>query len=199
MSSPPVGPVTGVPPVSAAGALLRVEILAAAEATLEALLGGAATPEASKPATAAAPVTDAQPAAAPANPVAQAVDAARATAAQRQGSLAPLFADLAQAVSSPALSPALRAVIDQVLALRTPVAGPLTAETVRQAVAQSGLFLEAHLAQPVPSASSVPPSDLKAALLTLQTALAALPAARATAFPQPTAPAPAAISESVSK
>lgn len=197
MSSPPVGPVRGVPPVSAAGSLLRAEILAVEQATLEAALDGSGTPAATPkagtaaltaPATGAPPTAAPRSAPAPPNPAAQAVDAARATAAQRQGSLAPLFADLAQAVSSPALPPALRAVISQVLALRTPLAAPLTAETVRQAVAQSGLFLEAHLAQAAPDA---PPPDLKAALLTLQAALAALPTARTPAPPQPTAPAPA--------
>ena len=165
MSSPPVGPVRGVAPVSAAGALLRAEILAVAQATLEAALDGPGTPQAppkagtaapTAPATGAPPTAAPRAAPAPPNPAAQAVDAARATAAQRQGSLAPLFADLAQAVSSPALPPALRAVISQVLALRTPLGGPLTAETVRQAVAQSGLFLEAHLAQSAPGAP--PPS-----------------------------------------
>lgn len=97
------------------------------------------------------------------------VDAARATAAGRQSSLAPLLANLTQALTAPDLPPTLRAAIDQVLLLRTPTQHPITAETLRQAVAQSGLFLEAGLAQGRP-----PESDLKASLLTL---LAALPAA----------------------
>jgi hypothetical protein len=114
-----------------------------------------------------APTPNAPDAPAP-NPVAQAVSVARAEAAGRQGSLAPLMADLAQAQESPALPAPVRAAIGQVLALQTPLAGPLTAQVVARAVAQSGLFLEAHLA----GAQGQPPTpDLKAALLTLQQAL----------------------------
>ena len=92
----------------------------------------------------------------------QAIDSARAAAAGRQASLAPLLANLTHALTSPGLPPALRAAITQVLALRTPADGPVTAETIRQGVAQSGLFLEARIAHGQPAAP-----DLKAALLTL--------------------------------
>lgn len=102
-------------------------------------------------------------------PLDETVDTARAAAAGRQSSLAPLLGNLTQALTATDLPPTLRAAIDQVLALRTPTERPITAETLRQAVAQSGLFLEAGLAQGRP-----PEPDLKAALLTL---LAALPAA----------------------
>jgi hypothetical protein len=189
VSNPTISPVTGIPPASAPSAL-RAEILAAAEATLEGIVESATTPAQAKPAatatkaTTTSTTTAVQPAAPPPNAVAHAVDVARAIAAQRQAGLAPLFADLAQAVNSPALPPALRAAIGRVLALQTPINGPLTAETVRQAVAQSGLFLEAHLAQASPGAQAAP--DLKAALLSLQTALAAVPARKAP--PQPAGP-----------
>jgi hypothetical protein len=136
----------------------------------------------------------------PANPVAQAVDAARTTAAVRQGSLAPLFADLTQAAASPALPPALRAAVSQVLALQLPTDAPVTAETLKQAVSQSGLFLEAHLAA-APANASAPPLDLKGALLVLQRALAAIAApsppeatateAATTPADRPATPAPA--------
>lgn len=127
----------------------------------------------------------------PANPVAQAVTAARADAAGRQGGLAPLMADLAQVEQSPTLPAPVRAAIGQVLDLQTPLDGPLTAQVVARAVAQSGLFLEAHLAanpgQPVPP-------DVKAALLTLQQALSPQAEEPVTtqARPNPTAGPPAA-------
>jgi hypothetical protein len=115
---------------------------------------------------------------------------ARAAAAGRQASLAPLLADLAQAIASPAFSGQTKAAIAQVLALQTPIDGPFTAEVFKDAVAQSGLFLEAHLARLAPSGEAAP--DLKAALLVLQRALAAVPANAAPAAPRPAnAPTPA--------
>ena len=129
-----------------------------------------------------------------ANPVARAVTFARADAAGRQGSLAPLMADLAQVEQSPALPAPVRAAIGQVLDLQTPLAGPLTAQVVARAVAQSGLFLEAHLA--ATQGAPVPP-DVKAALLILQQALAPQADAPATppAQPNPVAAPPAAAAQ----
>src|SRR5437879_3777086 len=69
----------------------------------------------------------------------QAVDSAKSAAAGRQASLAPLFADLAQAQSAPGLTAVIKAAINQILALRTPSDGPITADVIEQAVAQSGL------------------------------------------------------------
>jgi hypothetical protein len=195
------GPVTpqsvtpqSVAPVSAA--VLRAEILGAAETELIAMLGAVqdlGPPAPHSPSTAEAP----------ANPVAQAIDTARTAAAVEQGSLAPLFADLAQTLSAPNLPAPIRAAIAQVLALRLPTDGPIAPQDVRQAVAQSGLFLEADLAAP----GSPPLPDLKAALLTLQQALPASAPAPAqaqtpppaqpiappiqSAAPSPLAPAPA--------
>lgn len=148
-----------VPPITPAAAALRAQILGAAEAELAQAVDAAAQ-------TPSPPVTATATAAATPTPAAQAVDAARTAAAARQGSLAPLFADLARAVASPDVPAPVRAAIAQVLQLRTPLAGPLTAETLMLAVAQSGLFLEAHMAQ----AGDAPP-DLKAALLRLGAAL----------------------------
>ena len=195
MALPPVAPIPGVTPVSPEAAALRLAIITQTSAVLGSILdsgAGAEAPVSGKagtttPAPPAAPAPS--PAAAPPSPLAQAVDTARAAAAQRQGGLSPLFADLAQVAASPTLPPALRAAIGQVLALRTPLSGPLTAETVRQAVAQSGLFLEAHLAQTPPGAPA-PPLDLKAALLILQTALATVPADRTPAPPLTTTAPP---------
>ncbi|MGH6910966.1 MAG: flagellar hook-length control protein FliK, partial [Phenylobacterium sp.] len=114
-----------------------------------------------------------------------AVDAARADAAGRQASLAPLFADLAEALNAPDLPAPTKAAIGQLLALRTAFAAPLTAETIRQAVAQSGLFLEAHVRE-----GEADQPDLKAALLTLQRALAAAPSTETARTTRPLATPP---------
>src|SRR5437870_621466 len=108
MSSSPVTPPSAAPlsvtPVPVAVAALRAEILGAAEAELLAMLGAtqevAAEPQPIR--TAAAP-----------DPVRQAVDNARTTAASQQASLAPLFADLAQAQTEPHLPSAIKAAIGQ--------------------------------------------------------------------------------------
>ncbi|WP_372786072.1 flagellar hook-length control protein FliK [Phenylobacterium sp.] len=175
-----------VAPISPAAALLRAQILGAAETELMALIGAVqepatAAPEALKK---TAPPTAAPPAPPP-DPVRQAVATAKAQAAGQQTSLAPLFANLAQALTRPGLPAPVQAAIGQVLQLQTPVEGPFTAETIRQAVAQSGLFLEAHLAQAAPDAP--PPPDLKAALLTLQRALSPAPAPDSAPPAQPAA------------
>lgn len=176
MSSSPVAPVT-VAPVAQTAAGLRAQILGAAETELIALLGAVQDPEPPAPRTTATTT-------APANPVTRAVDTARTTAAGQQASLAPLFADLVETLSSPNLPAPIRAAIAQVLALRLPADDSISPQDVRQAIAQSGLFLEADLAAP----GRPPPPDLKAALLALKQALPA------PAPPQPQTPAPAATS-----
>src|SRR4051812_38167812 len=125
------GPVTplSLAPVSATAAALRAEILGAAETELLAVLGAVQDLEAPAP---HGPST----AATPANPVAQAVDAARTTAAGQQASLAPLFADLAQALSAPDLPGPIKAAVAQVLALRLPTDGPIAPRDVQQAIAR---------------------------------------------------------------
>lgn len=121
----------------------------------------------------------------PPAPATDPVTVARAAAAGRQANLGPVLANLEQALASNALPASLRAAVAQVLALRLSTGTPITGETVRQAVAESGLFLEARLAS-----GAAPPMDLKAALLVLQQALAP-GAPRATARAQkPGAPPP---------
>ena len=90
-------------------------------------------------------------------------------AAMRQNSLAPLFADLAVAVQSPALPEAVRQAAGQVLALRLPIQDGLSAATLKQAFQRSGLFLESRLADD--AATVVPADDLKAALGVLRQVL----------------------------
>jgi hypothetical protein len=123
----------------------------------------------------------------------QAVSVAAQSAATRQGSQAPLFANLGAVAASHELPPKLQQAVMQVLAQRTSLDPDLTGGDVKNAVQKSGLFLEASLASgSVPSASGMP--DLKAALIVLrQTLLSSLgtgdsPAASATAAKQPVLP-----------
>ena len=95
------------------------------------------------------------------------VRAAAQGAVARQGGLAPLLADLAQAVQSTAIPAQVRVVLQQVLALATPTDPPPSAADLQQAASSSGLFLEAQLAAGTPPATP----DLKTALLAAQQAL----------------------------
>jgi hypothetical protein len=97
---------------------------------------------------------------------AQAVSVATAAAATRQSALAPLLADLAQAIASPSTPAPVQAAISQVLAQQTPLDPPPSAADLQQATAASGLFLEAQLAS-----GAAPAADLKSTLLVLQQVL----------------------------
>jgi hypothetical protein len=122
-----------------------------------------------------------------------AVAAATEAAATRQGSQAPLFANLGVAASSGGLPPKLQQAVIQVLAQRPNLDQNLTGSEVRNAFQKSGLFLEASLASgSVSQAVGIP--DLKAALIVLrQTLLSAL---GVTAAAQAPASAPASASAS---
>jgi hypothetical protein len=113
------------------------------------------------------------PAAASAAALAQAVRGA----AVRQSGLGPLLADLAVALQSPALPLTVRSAAADVLALRIPVADGLPATTLKQAVQNSGLFMEANLAAAAGAVGV--PNDLKAALLSLRQVLKTFAAADA--------------------
>ena len=97
----------------------------------------------------------------PATPQASAsgtvADAVR-TAAARQGGLAPLMADLEQLVGADAIETpvAVLKAAAQLLALRLPLQSSLTAADLKQALSQSGLFLEARLAAPNSEAEAAP-------------------------------------------
>ena len=95
-----------------------------------------------------------------------AVSAAVQSAAAKQGSLAPLFANLNVAASSPALPQTLQQAAAQLLAQRTPLSENLTGDTLKMAFQNSGLFLEQNLA----SGSGTP--DLKAALIVFRQTVA---------------------------
>lgn len=90
-------------------------------------------------------------------------------AAVKQGGLAPLMADLAQAAGNPNLPSPVRSAAARVLAQGVPADARLTAPDIARALARSGLFMEANLAAR-PQASPVG-QDMKAGLLILQQAL----------------------------
>jgi hypothetical protein len=114
------------------------------------------------------PVAPASPLAAASSPP-TAVETALQTAAMRQGGLAPLLADLAIAVQTSALPSAVSDAAARVLSLQPSLSQAPTGADLKQALAQSGLMLEARLA-----ADGTPPAaDLKAALLVLRQALQA--------------------------
>ena len=117
------------------------------------------------------------------------------TAATEQGSQAPLFANLANLVNSPALPPKLQQAVQQVLAQQTGLDPSLSGDDIKAAFEKSGLFLEASLAAgAAPAGGTVP--DLKAALLVLRQTLQSVlggQAAEAARLPNGGAAAPALV------
>jgi len=99
-----------------------------------------------------------------------AVTVASAEAVTRQGSQAPLFANLAAVVTSSDLPAGLKQAVLDVLAQQTPLNAGLDGGDIESAFQKSGLFLEASLAAGAPPSSGAVP-DLKAALLVLRQTL----------------------------
>ena len=106
----------------------------------------------------------------------RAVGAAASRAALRQGGLAPLMADMGQALMKPETPPEVRQAIHRVLALGQPLQPDIGPGQVQAALNQSGLFLEARLAAGArhdPGSGPIdgrlgpanPTNDIKAALL----------------------------------
>ena len=111
-----------------------------------------------------------------------AVAVAVQSAAIRQESLAPLFANLGAVAGSDRLPPQLQHAVLQVLAQRTGLDHRLTGGDIQNAFQKSGLFLEASLASgSVPTENAMP--DLKAALIVLRQALVSVGAAEVTQTP----------------
>lgn len=135
-------------------------------------LGGPLNPLVTGQAQAAPPVApvvaQAQVAGAVQTLTQQAVEAALADAAIRQSGMGALLADLAPALASPNLSPTLKQALARLATFGLRSDAAPDAAALKAAVARSGLFLEAQLAQTPAS----PPNDMKAALLVLQQALA---------------------------
>lgn len=112
-----------------------------------------------------------------------AVTMASAEAASKQGSQAPLFANLASVVTGSDLPAGLKQAVLDVLAQQTPLNTALDGGDIESAFQKSGLFLEASLAAgATPSPGTVP--DLKAALLVLRQTLAETSGALETGAPQ---------------
>ena len=138
---------------------------------------GPLTPQVTIPVTPVRPVIPVTPPVAPSIEInsgqvmAQTVATTAQNAAVRQGGLAPLVADLSQAVQNPKLPAQVRSAAAQVLAQARPSHGALAGADVAKALSQSGLFLEARLASE-PQASPRG-RDMKAELLVLRQALAA--------------------------
>jgi hypothetical protein len=101
-----------------------------------------------------------------------AVSVATENAATQQQGLAPLFANLNAAAALDGLPPAVELAVAQVLAQQTSLDPNLTGDNVQNALAKSGLFLEASLAAGVLPSDGGPP-DLKAALIVLRQTLTA--------------------------
>src|SRR5438270_219178 len=143
----------------------------------------------------AKPIADAMPLKNPPTPLqALAVSAAAQSAATRQGSLAPLFANLSAVAGSDALSPKLQQAIAQLLALRPDLDENLSGSEVKAAFKNSGLFLESSLAsESAPSSSPGGVPDLKAALIVLRQTLLSL--GNPTAPENPVAPAEPALQQ----
>jgi hypothetical protein len=106
----------------------------------------------------------------------RAVGAAASRAALRQGGLAPLMADMGQALMKPETPTEVRQAINRVLALGQALQPDVGPRQVQAALNQSGLFLEARLAAGASrdlgsrandgrSGLASPANDLKAALL----------------------------------
>ncbi|MHB0773579.1 flagellar hook-length control protein FliK [Bradyrhizobium sp. 5.13L] len=106
-----------------------------------------------------------------------AVTMASAEAVTKQGSQAPLFANLAAVVTGSDLPAGLKQAVLDVLAQRTPLNTGLDGSDIESALQKSGLFLEASLAAGTTPPSSGATPDLKAALLVLRQTLASLDAA----------------------
>ncbi|UQD69618.1 flagellar hook-length control protein FliK [Bradyrhizobium japonicum] len=118
-----------------------------------------------------------------------AVTVASAEAVTKQGSQAPLFANLASVVTGSDLPAGLKQAVLDVLAQQTPLNTALDGGDIESAFQKSGLFLEASLAAgTTPSSGAMP--DLKAALLVLRQTLATLetatPQAQGAALPAST-------------
>ncbi|AHY49785.1 hypothetical protein BJS_02625 [Bradyrhizobium japonicum SEMIA 5079] len=102
-----------------------------------------------------------------------AVTVASAEAVTKQGSQAPLFANLASVVTGSDLPAGLKQAVLDVLAQQTPLNTALDGGDIESAFQKSGLFLEASLAAGTTRSSGAMP-DLKAALLVLRQTLATL-------------------------
>lgn len=110
-------------------------------------------------------------------------------AAPAQGGMAPLLADLERVSTSPDAPAVVRQAAANMLALRSPIDGAVTAGEIRQAFSRSGLFMEQRLTEETadPGAAPLAAKDLKAAMLVLRAAVASWSAQTGPAGPSSTA------------
>lgn len=105
-----------------------------------------------------------------------AVSAAVQSAAAKQGSLAPLFANINAAASSQTLPPALQEAAARLLSLRPGLNGRISGDDIKAAFEKSGLFLERSLVSrsdaPVATSANPQSPDLKAALIVFRQTVA---------------------------
>ena len=175
---PPTLNATSVAAQAAVAAGEGADGAAAAQVANGGAAGGAA---ASAVATVADPLLAAQ--ATPPSPVAVATAALAAavqSSAARQNSLAPLLADASVAAGVPALPEPVRQAAERLLALQPTLGETLSADSIKQALSRSGLFLEAHLSAAADggtadaaaagrtAAAPGPGDDIKAALIVLR-------------------------------
>ena len=153
--------------------------------------GSTAAVPAGPPAAARVPAAPAASSASPTppSPQAQAVATALPVLAARQGGLAPLMAELSQALAQGALPDQARGAAEALLAMRLSADSGPTAADIEQAFDQSGLFTETF------AADGEPPPNLDSTLAdlgqTLEAWLAAEPAGEDSApAPSQTAPPP---------
>jgi hypothetical protein len=101
---------------------------------------------------------------APAIEATAALEAAVRTAATIQGGLSPLYAEIAAAVDVPTLPEPVRREALRLLSLRPALDDNLAAEDLKQALANSGLFLEARISEEAqPSTPQLPSPETGAA------------------------------------
>jgi hypothetical protein len=119
-----------------------------------------------------------------------AVSAAVQSAAARQGSLSPLFANLGVAATSAVLPQTLQQAAAQLLARRPSLDQTLTGADLKAAFKASGLFMEQAFAGAASQTPAAP--DLKAALIVFRQTLATWLADAPAPEPSPTLPSSAA-------
>jgi Flagellar hook-length control protein FliK len=162
MSVGSISPVAGLAVASAASAPQAASDIAAVATQLVAEV--------------TATLTEDLPSSLPTAPPSSALTTMVGQAATQQESLAPLLADLAVAVNSPAMPADARATAVQILAVQTPLDADVTAEQLQTATQNSGVFLEASLAAMAVNGAAAAPvdvqQDLKALLLQLTSELA---------------------------
>ena len=98
-----------------------------------------------------------------------ALASAMRTSAARQVGLGPLLADASEVSVLPTLPTPVREALNKLLTLPQSFAAGVSAADIQQALKQSGVLMEAHLADP--STPYTPAPDLKVALLSLRQAL----------------------------